>query len=145
MQGQFVGFVWWLTLLLRVVTATNVADFTNGNHGSGSVTPINGYPCLDFSYHAQNTRTMRYDIVVEQVNWVKDNIYTVTVHVTGEEQIPLKSLWSLKIIGIDSPDGSTIQLYGYNENTFLIDNPTDWTATFRVYGQTDSNDRHTNY
>ena len=137
--------IWAYTLfgVLNVLAAANTInspDFVKGDHGSVSTTPVNGCPCLDFTFHAQNTNTMLYDIVVEQATWVQDNIYTVTIHVTGAKSIPLESLWSLKIIGVNSPDASTFQLYGFNENTFLIDNPTDWRATFRVYGQPDSND-----
>lgn len=141
MHFTIVGLICWLVLAVGPAAASNNnCDFVKGNHGSGSFEPINGCPCLDFSFRSQNTRTMPYNIELENVKWVESNIYTVTLHVTGQKQIPLKSLWSLKIIGVNSPDGSTFQLFGYNEKTYLIDNPTDWTATFRVYGQADSND-----
>ncbi|OXT10027.1 hypothetical protein B9K03_11810, partial [Rothia sp. Olga] len=71
--------------------------------------------------------------------YIKDSTYEIKIHVTGEKQIPLKYLWSLKVIGINGPQG-TVQLYGENEHTYLINNPTDFTSTFQVYGQPDSSD-----
>ncbi|KAG0655080.1 hypothetical protein C6P45_003155 [Maudiozyma exigua] len=70
---------------------------------------------------------------ITNVNFVQDNLFEITIHVVGSQTIPLKYLHSLKIIGVDGPQG-TIQLYGKNENTYLIDDPTDFTSTFKVYG-----------
>ena len=72
---------------------------------------------------------------IENVVWLHDDLYEITIHVLGSEQIDLKYLYSLKIIGVDGPKG-TVQLYGKNENTYLIDSPTDYRATFQVYGDT---------
>ncbi|KAJ1055340.1 hypothetical protein FZC28_6537g777 [Saccharomyces cerevisiae] len=69
---------------------------------------------------------------------VQDNTYQITIHVKGKENIDLNYLWSLKIIGVTGPKG-TVQLHSYNENTYLIDNPTDFTATFEVYATQDVN------
>ncbi|CCF56845.1 hypothetical protein KAFR_0B05500 [Kazachstania africana CBS 2517] len=99
----------------------------------------NGCPHLDFGHHAEVTNTLRYYMSLDCVTPVADNTYEITIHVTGEEQIDLKYLYSLKIIGVDGPEG-TVQLYGYNEDTYLIDNPTDYKATFQVYGNPSKDD-----
>jgi len=69
---------------------------------------------------------------ITDVTLVQDNLFEITLHVLGKEQIPLQYLYSLKIIGVNGPT-STVVLYGKNENTYLIDNPTDFTVTFQVY------------
>ncbi|CCC70984.1 hypothetical protein NCAS_0G00970 [Naumovozyma castellii] len=94
-------------------------------------TVTNGCPDLDFSFKFMNENVMRYYIDLLNVKWISGNRYEIKIRVTGEEQIDLKYLYSLKIIGVQGPQG-TIQLYGKNENTYLIDNPTDYTATFKV-------------
>ncbi|CCF59304.1 hypothetical protein KAFR_0G02730 [Kazachstania africana CBS 2517] len=96
----------------------------------------NGCPSLNFDFHAQNIGSIQYNLDILSVWWVSDSTYNMTIHATGAEQIPLKYLYSLKIIGVDGPE-STVQLYGKNENTYLIDNPTDFTATFAVYASAD--------
>ncbi|SJM88905.1 uncharacterized protein ZBIST_5105 [Zygosaccharomyces bailii] len=98
----------------------------------GGLTPV--CPDLDFNWHEDNTNTMHYSMDLVSVSWISSNLYEITIKVTGADQIDLKYLWSLKVIGIDGPQG-THQLYGKNENTYLIDNPTDYTATFQVYGK----------
>ncbi|AJU96973.1 Bsc1p [Saccharomyces cerevisiae YJM1356] len=75
---------------------------------------------------------LHYDMDVTSVSWVKDNTYQITIHVKAVKDIPLKYLWSLKIIGVNGPS-STVQLYGKNEKTYLISDPTDFTSTFQVY------------
>ena len=82
---------------------------------------------------------MHYSMTVNSVTWISGNTYELTIAVKGAENIDLKYLWSLKIIGVNGPQG-TVQLYGKNENTYIIDNPTDYTATFQVYGQQSSDD-----
>ncbi|GMM57133.1 hypothetical protein DAKH74_037490 [Maudiozyma humilis] len=69
---------------------------------------------------------------ITDISQVEDNLFEITIHVTGSQQIPLKYLYSLKVIGVNGPKG-TVQLYGKNENTYLIDNPTDFTTTFEIY------------
>lgn len=96
-------------------------------------------PDLNFEWHAMNTNTMPYYMDLLSVVNVDGNVYELTIHVKGKEQIPLKYLWSLKIIGINGPQG-TKQLYGKNENTYIIDNPTDFTTTVQIYGQTYNGD-----
>lgn len=140
MKFQLFCLFAYLWQAVFVAADGNSPNFVQGDQGSVSVKATNGCPCLDFSFHAQNTGTIQYNVDVTDVKWVQDNIYTVTIHTYGSKQIPLKSLWSLKIIGVNSPDGGTFQLYGFNEKTFKIDNPTDWSATFRVYGQPDGSD-----
>ncbi|GMC24882.1 unnamed protein product [Saccharomyces cerevisiae] len=81
---------------------------------------------------------MQYTLDVTSVSWVQDNTYQITIHVKGKENIDLNYLSSLKIIGVTGPK-DTVQLYGCNENTYLIDNPTDFTATFEVYATQDVN------
>ncbi|AJU74676.1 Bsc1p [Saccharomyces cerevisiae YJM969] len=75
---------------------------------------------------------LHYDMDVTSVSWVKDNTYQITIHVKAVKDIPLEYLWSLKIIGVNGPS-STVQLYGKNEKTYLISDPTDFTSTFQVY------------
>ncbi|CCD25300.1 uncharacterized protein NDAI_0E04830 [Naumovozyma dairenensis CBS 421] len=96
-------------------------------------TVMNGCPDLNFGWHAANTNILKYYLDILNVEWLGNNLYEITIQVTGEEQIDLKYLYSLKIIGVQGPK-STIQLYGKNENTFLIDSPTNYTVTFQVYG-----------
>ncbi|CCD27198.1 uncharacterized protein NDAI_0J03060 [Naumovozyma dairenensis CBS 421] len=96
-------------------------------------TIVNGCPDLNFGYHASNTNTLRYYLNILNVLWVQDNLYNITINVKGEKQIPMKYLHSLKIIGVKGPQG-TVQLYGGNEETYLIDNPTDYTVTFQISG-----------
>jgi len=95
-------------------------------------TAINGCPQLDFHWHTQIQNIMHYTMDITNVILVQGNLFEITIHVLGKEQIPLQYLYSLKVIGVDGPKG-TIQLYGKNENTYLIDNPTDFTVTFQVY------------
>ena len=90
-------------------------------------------PDLNFNWHESNTNTMPYSMDLLSVDWVGGNTYELTINVKGEEHIDLKYLWSLKIIGISGPQ-STKQLYGKNENTYLIDDPTDFTTQIQVYG-----------
>ncbi|CAI7191059.1 CGH_1_collapsed_G0008370.mRNA.1.CDS.1 [Saccharomyces cerevisiae] len=93
---------------------------------------INGCPNLDFNWHMSQENILHYDMDVTSVSWVKDNTYQITIHVKAVKDIPLKYLWSLKIIGVNGPS-STVQLYGKNEKTYLISDPTDFTSTFQVY------------
>ena len=93
---------------------------------------INGCPNLDFNWHMSQQNILHYDMDVTSVSWVKDNTYQITIHVKAVKGIPLKYLWSLKIIGVNGPS-STVQLYGKNEKTYLISDPTDFTSTFQVY------------
>ncbi|KAJ1539347.1 Bsc1p, partial [Saccharomyces cerevisiae] len=93
---------------------------------------INGCPNLDFNWHMSQQNILHYDMDVTSVSWVKDNTYQITIHVKAVKDIPLKYLWSLKIIGVNGPS-STVQLYGKNEKTYLISDPTDFTSTFQVY------------
>ncbi|CDH18103.1 uncharacterized protein ZBAI_09891 [Zygosaccharomyces bailii ISA1307] len=110
---------------------------------AGALETRSGVPCsgitpqcpdLNFSWHAQNTEIMQYTMNLLSVLWAESNIYEITVRIQGAKEIDLKYLWSLKVIGIDGPQG-THQLFGKNENVYLIDDPTDFTATFQVYGQ----------
>ncbi|CCD24383.1 uncharacterized protein NDAI_0D00690 [Naumovozyma dairenensis CBS 421] len=96
-------------------------------------TVTNGCPNLNFDFKSKCTNTLKYDLKILNVEWLHENLYQITINVKGEKQIPLKYLYSLKIIEVDGPQG-TVQLYGKNENTYLIDNPTDFTATFQIYG-----------
>lgn len=95
-------------------------------------TAVNGCANLDFDWHMDNQNILHYTMDVTDVTLVQDNLFEITIHVLGEQQIPLKYLYSLKVIGVNGPK-STVQLYGKNENTYLIDNPTDFTVTFQVY------------
>ena len=95
-------------------------------------TAVNGCPNLNFDWHMDNQNIIHYTMDVTDVTQVQDNLFEITIHVSGEKQIPLKYLYSLKVIGVNGPK-STVQLYGKNENTYLIDNPTDFTVTFQVY------------
>nr|4UYR_A Chain A, Flocculation Protein Flo11 [Saccharomyces cerevisiae S288C] len=108
------------------------------SEGTSCNSIVNGCPNLDFNWHMDQQNIMQYTLDVTSVSWVQDNTYQITIHVKGKENIDLKYLWSLKIIGVTGPKG-TVQLYGYNENTYLIDNPTDFTATFEVYATQDVN------
>lgn len=134
--------LWLLLFLARSVLGTSSVNFVPSSAAgtASSCTPTNGCPNLDFTWHAANTGTMVYNIEVTSVSWEVDNIYAITIHVTGAKSIPIEDLWSAKIIGVSSPDGSTFQLYGHNENVYLIDDPTNYFATFRVYGVADSTD-----
>ena len=112
-------FLIFLTILRSHVNAADVA--------------INGCPNLDFTWHMANQNILQYTMDITNVNYIENNLFEITIHVVGAETIPLKYLYSLKIIGVNGPKG-TVQLYGKNENTYLIDNPTDFTSTFQVYG-----------
>ena len=94
---------------------------------------------INFFSHMDRENIMRYTMNLLSVSWLGDNLYEVEIHVVGAEQIDLKYLWSLKIIGVNGPSG-TVQLYGTNENTYLISNPTDFTAKFQVYGSPSQSD-----
>ena len=91
-------------------------------------------PGLNFHWHEKNENIMPYSMDLLSVEWIGANIYELTIHVKGKEHIDLKYLHSLKIIGINGPEG-TKKLYGKNENKFLIDDPTDFTTKIQVYGQ----------
>ncbi|QLG70967.1 hypothetical protein HG535_0A09170 [Zygotorulaspora mrakii] len=116
-------------------STTNLALNRHGG-GSGGVSchtfePL--CPDLNFHWHEKNENIMEYTMNVLSVKWMAGNTYQITINVKGAQKIDLKYLWSLKIIGINGPRG-THQLYGFNENVFLIQDPTDYTATFEVYG-----------
>ncbi|KOG98907.1 Flo11p, partial [Saccharomyces eubayanus] len=102
------------------------------SEGTNCNSIVNGCPSLDFNWHMNQQNIMQYTLDVTSVSWVQDNTYQIQIHVKGKENIDLKYLWSLKVIGITGPQG-TVQLYGVNEKTYIIDNPTDFTATFEVY------------
>ncbi|CCC70495.1 hypothetical protein NCAS_0F00110 [Naumovozyma castellii] len=102
----------------------------------------NGCPDLNFNWHASTQNIMQYSMDLQNVCWLHDNLYEITIQVLGAEQIDLKYLYSLKIIGIDGPVG-TVQLYGANENTYLIDNPTNYTVTFQIYGDNEKDTNNT--
>ena len=92
----------------------------------------NGCPTLDFTWHTNQQNIVNYSMDITEIEQIQDELFEITIHVTGAKQIPLKYLYSLKVIGVNGPKG-TVQLYGKNENTYLIDNPTDFTTTFQVY------------
>ncbi|CDH11727.1 uncharacterized protein ZBAI_03513 [Zygosaccharomyces bailii ISA1307] len=115
-----------------ITTTSQIPTPSSSGCAVTSLTPV--CPDLNFNWHEDNTNTMHYTMDLVSVTWISSNLYEITIKVEGAEQIDLKYLWSLKVIGINGPE-STHQLYGKNENTYLIDNPTDYTATFQVYGQ----------
>ncbi|GMM56038.1 Bsc1 protein [Maudiozyma humilis] len=92
----------------------------------------NGCPTLDFTWHTNQQNIINYSMDITDINQIQDNLFNITIHVTGSQQIPLKYLYSLKVIGIDGPN-NYVQLYGDNEHTYLIDNPTDFSVSFEVY------------
>ncbi|GMM56039.1 Flo11 protein [Maudiozyma humilis] len=92
----------------------------------------NGCPTLDFTWHTNQQNIINYSMDITDINQIQDNLFNITIHVTGSQQIPLKYLYSLKVIGIDGPN-NYVQLYGENEHTYLIDNPTDFSVSFEVY------------
>lgn len=96
---------------------------------SATTVAINGCPNLDFTWHMTIQNILPYTMDILDVNFIRENLFEITIHVVGSQTIPLKYLYSLKIIGVDGPKG-TIQLYGKNENTYLIDSPTDFISTF---------------
>lgn len=97
----------------------------------------NGCPNLDFSYIPKITGEMPYTMNVISVNWIGGITYELTINVVGQESIPLENLWELKILSITGPS-SQVVLYSHNENVYDISDPTDYTATFEVYGSPDS-------
>ena len=111
-------------LFLTLLTHSLVAATATGVY--------NGCPNLDFTWHTNIQNIMSYSMDITDLSQVQDNLFEITIHVTGSQQIPLKYLYSLKVIGVNGPK-STVQLYGKNENTYLIDNPTDFTTTFEIY------------
>ena len=59
--------------------------------------------------------------------------YDITVRFYADENIPLEHLHSVKIIGVQGPQG-TIQLWGKNEGVTPQDFvPSDFTTTFKIY------------
>ncbi|GMM55712.1 hypothetical protein DAKH74_023280 [Maudiozyma humilis] len=111
-------------LFLTLLTHSLVAATATGVY--------NGCPNLDFTWHTNIQNIINYSMDITDISQVQDNLFEITIHVTGSQQIPLKYLYSLKVIGVNGPKG-TVQLYGKNENTYLIDNPTDFTTTFEIY------------
>ncbi|CAI4398911.1 AEL_collapsed_G0027930.mRNA.1.CDS.1 [Saccharomyces cerevisiae] len=139
MQRPFLLAYLVLSLLFYSALGFPTALVPRGSsEGTSCNSIVNGCPNLDFNWHMNQQTIMQYTLDVTSVSWVQDNTYQITIHVKGEENIDLKYLWSLKIIGVTGPKG-TVQLYGYDENTYLIDNPTDFTATFEVYATQDVN------
>ena len=106
--------------------------FTHSLVAATATGVYNGCPTLDFTWHTNQQNIINYSMDITDISQVEDNLFEITIHVTGSEQIPLKYLYSLKVIGVNGPKG-TVQLYGKNENTYLIDNPTDFTTTFEIY------------
>ncbi|KAK5773565.1 hypothetical protein RI543_005082 [Arxiozyma heterogenica] len=98
---------------------------------------INGCPNLNFDFHQDITNVHpTYKMDLESVGYLGGNSYQITVRFYASQNIPLSNLHSLKIIGVQGPKG-TIQLWGKNEGVTPPDfNPTDFTATFTVYGDT---------
>lgn len=94
-------------------------------------------PGLNFHWHEENENVMPYSTDLLSVEWIGGNTYELTIHFKGKEHICSKCIHSLKIIRVSGPEG-TKQLYGKNENTFLIDDPTDFTTKIQVYGQDDA-------
>ncbi|GMC40043.1 unnamed protein product [Saccharomyces cerevisiae] len=154
MQRPFLFAYLVLSLLFYSALGFPTALVPRGSsEGTSCNSIVNGCPNLDFNWHMNQQNIMQYTLDVTSVSWVQDNTYQITIHVKGEENIDLKYLSSLKIIGVTGPK-DTVQLYGYDENTdwidnplvsrcdentYLIDNPTDFTATFEVYATQDVN------
>ncbi|CCC70076.1 hypothetical protein NCAS_0D04950 [Naumovozyma castellii] len=93
----------------------------------------NGCRNLDFDYWFNSRNIMRYYMDVEKVMWLQDNLYEVTIHVHGQQQIDLKYLSMLYIHEIDGPKRG-ITLFHRGLNISDIISPTDYTVTFQVYG-----------
>lgn len=117
---KFYYFILIITVIINSVFAQN-----------GNVA-INECPQLNFNWHMDIQNILHYSLEIISVKYISGNEFNITIHVLGSEQIPLKYLSSLKVIGVTGPL-SKIVLYGKNENTYLIDNPTNFTATFAVY------------
>ncbi|GMC39775.1 unnamed protein product, partial [Saccharomyces cerevisiae] len=139
MQRPFPFAYLVLSLLFNSALGFPTALVPRGSsEGTSCNSIVNGCPNLDFNWHMNQQTIMQYTLDVTSVSWVQDNTYQITIHVKGKENIDLNYLSSLKIIGVTGPK-DTVQLYGCNENTYLIDNPTDFTATFEVYATQDVN------
>ncbi|CAI4418881.1 ASN_collapsed_G0027810.mRNA.1.CDS.1 [Saccharomyces cerevisiae] len=140
MQRPFLFAYLVLSLLFNSALGFPTALVPRGSsEGTSCNSIVNGCPNLDFDWHMNQQSIMQYTLDVISVSWVQDDTYQITIHVKGEENIDLKYLWSLEIIDVTGPE-DTVQLYGCNEeDTYLIDNPTDFTATFEVYATQDVN------
>ncbi|SSD62238.1 uncharacterized protein SCODWIG_04001 [Saccharomycodes ludwigii] len=94
-------------------------------------------PDLNFDFHRNQLGIPKYNMQLQNVQWETDNIYWITIRVYSDTQISIDDLFSVKIIGVNSPDGSTFQLYDRNLKVANIDSPTDFEATFRIYADVD--------
>lgn len=137
MKKLLITFYLLLATLLTKSVAANRESPVSGLVKRDQNNAINGCPNLDFNWHMSQQNILHYDMDVTSVSWVKDNVYQISIHVTAVQDIPLKYLYSLKVIGVTGPS-STVQLYGKNENTYLITDPTDFTTTFQVYANPSS-------
>lgn len=95
----------------------------------------NACPDLNFSWDFDNQDIMPYYLSIESVIWLDQNLYEITVHVMGAEQIDIKYLYALKIIGVNGPK-STILLYGDGDISHVITSPTNFSVSFEVYADT---------
>lgn len=85
------------TLLTKSVAADkSYSDLVKRDESAA----INGCPNLDFNWHMSQQNILHYDMDVTSVSWIKDNVYQITIHVTAVKDIPLKYLYSLKVIGV---------------------------------------------
>ncbi|KAH3901111.1 uncharacterized protein SCDLUD_002589 [Saccharomycodes ludwigii] len=118
-----------------LVPSSSTGSASSSSSTASVCSPTAVCPNDNFNWHAQQLGYDRYYLEITDIEWEYSNVYEISIHVYSKttEPITLSDLWELKIIGLNSPDESTVVLFSHNENVYKIDNPIDWTASFRVY------------
>ncbi|GMG39300.1 unnamed protein product [Ambrosiozyma monospora] len=78
----------------------------------------------------------------DNVSSPSEGVFEVTLHFSADSCPSLDHLGELKIIGLNSPDSSTVILYSRNSKVYKISEgeQCNWSATFRVNGASYGND-----
>ncbi|CAL9734825.1 hypothetical protein MOSE0_G00518 [Monosporozyma servazzii] len=114
--------------------------FSNAQTVCNSNNIINKCPEWNFDHHQEMLNVYpRYHMEMKNIQYAAAETYDVTIRVYANENIALKYLHSLKIIGVQGPQG-TIQLWGANEGVTPQDFvPSDFTSTFKIHANANGN------
>lgn len=124
-------------VLSNVLMAAAAVDTATGAKTCSMSEVKSACPNLNFDFHQMNNDiNPTYKMDLEKVQYLSGDEYQITVRFYASENIPLSNLHSLKVREIQGPK-NVVQLWGKNEGITPSNfNPSDFTTTFIVYGDT---------
>ncbi|CAL9734826.1 hypothetical protein MOSE0_G00540 [Monosporozyma servazzii] len=126
------------SLLRYGIIAAN--SFSNAQNSCNINNVLSKCSHWNFDHHQEMLNVYpRYHMEMKNIQYAAAETYDVTIRVYANENIALKYLHSLKIIGVQGPQG-TIQLWGANEGVTPQDFvPSDFTSTFKIHANANDN------